>query len=205
MKKALSILLALSLAFSMVACGSGGTSGTTSQSGSTAAPAGETVELTMGSWRTDDVEQINAILADYKKVAPNVNITFQPTNPPDYNATLRLQLDGGTGPDLMYARSYATGLELYDAGYFADCTDLAGMENFTDAAKAPWQTPDGKMFAVPFAAVSHGVYYNMDVFEKENLQIPQTRDEFIALCDTLKQKGYTPLANGLAEEWDILE
>ena len=57
------------------------------------APAeGEAIELTMGSWRTDDVEQMNKLLEAYKTIAPNVTIVFQPTNPPDYNSTLRLPL-----------------------------------------------------------------------------------------------------------------
>ncbi|MBG0766281.1 ABC transporter substrate-binding protein [Sphaerochaeta halotolerans] len=164
------------------------------------------VVLTMGSWRTDDVEQMNRLLNAYKKLAPKVTIKFQPTNPPDYNATLRLQLDSGTGPDLMYARSYAAGQELYNAGYFADCTDIPGlMENFSASNLAPWQMSDGTMFAVPFAAVSHAVYYNKDIFKKEGLSIPENWEAFLSLCDTLEKKGYTPLANGLADEWDILE
>jgi len=164
------------------------------------------VELRMGSWRTDDVAQMNNVLAEYKKIVPNVNIVFQAINPPDYNATLRTQLESGAGPDLIYARSYATGRELFEAGFFADCTDIPGlMDNFTAANLAPWQAPDGRMFAIPFAAVSHAVYYNKDVFKKEGLEIPNTWDEFIALCAALKDKGYTPLANGVAEEWDILE
>ncbi|MDL2217759.1 extracellular solute-binding protein [Christensenellaceae bacterium OttesenSCG-928-M15] len=166
---------------------------------------GETVELTMGSWRTDDVAQMNNLLAAYKAVAPNVTITFQPTNPPDYNATLRLQLEGGTGPDLMYARSYATGAELFSAGYFYDCSDIPGLqENFSSDARGPW-TSDGKSFAVPFAAVSHAVYYNKDIFAANNLSIPTTWEDFIKVCETLKAAGITPLANGVADEWDILE
>ena len=73
---------------------------------------GENVTLTMGSWRTDDVAQISALLKEYKKVKPNVTIEFKPTINVDYNATLRLQLESGTGPDLMDARSYATGATL---------------------------------------------------------------------------------------------
>ena len=165
----------------------------------------ETVELTMGSWRTDDVAQMNNLLAAYKEVAPNVNITFQPINPPDYNASLRLQLEGGTGPDLMYARSYATGAELFESGYFADCSDIPGlMENFSDDARAPW-TSNGKPFAAPFAAVSHAVYYNIDIFKANNLEIPTTFDELLTVCQTLKDAGITPFANGLADEWDIFE
>lgn len=169
-------------------------------------PQKEKVELTMGSWRADDVAQMNNLIAAYKAVAPEVNITFQPTNPPDYNATLRLQLDSDTGPDLMYARSYATGQELFNAGFFADCTDIPGlMDNFTASNLAPWQMPDGKMFAVPFAAVSHAVYYNKDIFAAQGLSVPATWDEFIEVCQTLKDNGITPLANGVADEWDILE
>ena len=50
---------------------------------------GENVTLTMGSWRTDDVTQITALLKEYKKVKPNVTIEFKPTLNVDYNATLR--------------------------------------------------------------------------------------------------------------------
>ncbi len=169
-------------------------------------PQEKKVELTMGSWRADDVAQMNNLISAYNAVAPDVTIIFQPTNPPDYNATLRLQLDSDTGPDLMYARSYATGQELFNAGFFADCTDIPGlMDNFTASNLAPWQMPDGKMFAVPFAAVSHAVYYNKDIFAAQGLSVPTTWDEFIEVCQTLKDNGITPLSNGVADEWDILE
>lgn len=165
----------------------------------------EAVKLTMGSWRADDVEQMNNLLALYKEKT-GVEITFQPTIANEYNATLRLQLDNGTGPDLMYARSYATGVELFEAGYFADVTDIPGVkENFAASSLAPWQTADGKMFAVPFAAVSHAVYYNKDIFEANGLAIPQTFEEFLTVLQTLKDKGITPMGNGVADEWDILE
>ncbi len=161
--------------------------------------------LTMGSWRADDVEQMNALLAIYKDKT-GVDIQFQPTTPADYNATLRLQLDTGTGPDLMYARSYATGIDLFNAGYFADCSDIPGVkENFAASNLAPWQTEDGKMFAVPFAAVSHAVYYNKDLFAANNIAAPTTFEELLKACDTLKTAGISPFANGVGEEWDILE
>lgn len=161
--------------------------------------------LTMGSWRADDVEAMNALFAAYKELT-GVEIIFQPTNPPEYNAALRLQLDNGTGPDLMYARSYATGRELYEAGFFADCSEIEGVqENFVPSSMEPWQAEDGTMFAVPFLAVSHAVYYNQDIFAEQGLEVPGTWEEFIAVCEALKAAGITPLANGVKDEWDILE
>ena len=59
------------------------------------------VQLTMGSWRADDVTQMTKLLAAFSQKYPNIQIKFDPTNPPDYNAALRLQLQSGIGPDLM--------------------------------------------------------------------------------------------------------
>ena len=190
-KRILALFLAIVLMVSLSACATGGDD--------------DGIVLTMGSWRSDDVDQMNALLAEYKKIAPDVTINFEPTLPHDYNAWLRMNLEAGTGPDLMYARSFATGRELFEDGYFADCSDIPGlMDNFTDANLAPWMS-DGKMFAVPFAAVSHAVYFNKDIFAENGLSIPNTWDEFIAVCKALDAAGITPLANGVADEWDILE
>ncbi|WP_304244542.1 ABC transporter substrate-binding protein [Gracilinema caldarium] len=200
MKKNLVILAALALLSNSVLVFAGG--GTESSAGG----AKEPVKLVMGSWRADDVEQMKGLLAEYSKTHPNVIIEFKPTNPPDYNATLRLQLTSGTGPDLMYARSYATGLQLFNDGFFADVSSIPGLkENFTEGARSPWMTADGKSFAVPFVAVSHGVYYNKDIFNKLRISIPETWEDFLKVCDKIKAAGITPVANSLGDEWDIAE
>ena len=166
----------------------------------------EDVELVMGSWRNTDAPQVEALLKRYKEIS-GVTIRFEPTVSSQYNATLRLQLDNGTGPDLFYSRSYATGEELYNAGFNMVCNDIPGvMENFTDAAREAFTAADGKVFAVPFAAVSQPIYYNKTIFAENGItELPKTWEEFIALCQKLKDNGVTPLANGIASNWDILE
>ncbi len=163
------------------------------------------VELTMGSWRTEDTAQVQALLDKYYEMT-GVKITFLPTTSTQYNATLRQQLDGSIGPDLFYSRSYATGAELYDNGFNVRCNDIPGvMENFTDTARSAFTAADGSVFAVPFAAVSHFVYYNKAIFAEQGIEIPKTFEEFLAVCEKLKAAGITPLANGIAANWDILE
>ena len=168
--------------------------------------SGETIELVMGSWRTDDVVQMNAVLAEFTKAYPNISIQFQPTNPPDYNATLRLQLDSGIGPDLMYARSFATGISLFNDGHFLDLSNFPGLKSdYSDANRSAWKTPEGKQFAVPLVAVSHGIYYNKDIFKAQGISVPETWEEFLDVCAKLKNAGITPLSNSLGDEWDIAE
>lgn len=165
----------------------------------------EKTVLTLGSWRADDLEAWAQLLAEYEKIS-GVRIKFEPINPPDYNTELRSQLDNGIGPDLMFARSYATGMELYEKGFFADVSALPHLqEHFSESSKDAWRGADGKSFAVPVAAVVQSIYYNKDIFDQTEIAIPTTWEDLLKACKTLKDAGYIPFANGLADEWDINE
>jgi raffinose/stachyose/melibiose transport system substrate-binding protein len=164
------------------------------------------VELTLGSWRTDDAEAWGKILDAFSAKNPNIKIKFDPTNPPDYNATLRTQLESGTGPDLFFVRSFATGRDLFKQGFLVSLKDLPGLnDTFSAGALAPWSSDDGDPFAVPIAAVSHGIYYNQDLFEANGIAVPTNWKELLAAAQKLKDAGVTPFANGTKDEWDINE
>ncbi|MFZ4618359.1 MAG: ABC transporter substrate-binding protein, partial [Rectinemataceae bacterium] len=169
------------------------------------ATAADKVSLTFGSWRTDDVEKVNAIIAIFNQTNPDIEITFDPTNPPDYNATLRLQLENGTGPDIYYARSYDTGRELFKAGYMLDLSKESFLTKFEKVNIGPWTTLDGKVFGLPLAAVSHGIYYNQKIFKDNGIAVPATWEDLLSAAKKLKAKGITPFANGLKDEWDVCE
>jgi len=165
----------------------------------------EKTVLTLGSWRTDDLGAWTRLLAEYEKVS-GVSIQFKPINPPNYNTELRMQLDSGSGPDLMFARSYAIGMELYEKGFLVDISNLPYLEeHFSESSKDAWRGSDGKSFAVPVAAVVQSIYYNKDIFGRVDLAIPTTWEELLLACKDLKDAGYTPFANGLADGWDINE
>lgn len=168
--------------------------------------AQDTVTLTMGSWRVDDVAQMQVLLDAFQDEYPNIRIVFDPTNPPDYNATLRTQLSGGTAPDLFYLRSYATSRQLFEEGFLEPLDDLPGiMENFTAEARAPWATDDDMPYGVPFIAVSHGIYYNVDIFAELELDIPETWEELLEVAEAIDAAGYVPIANASGDEWTIAE
>lgn len=168
--------------------------------------AQEPVTLTMGSWRVDDVTQMQVILDAFSAQHPEITIVFDPTNPPDYNATLRTQLEGGTGPDLFYLRSFATSRQLYEEGFLEPLSDLPGlMENFSEAARVPWSAEDGTPYGVPFIAVSHGIYYNMNLFNELGLEPPTTWEGLLETAQKIQDAGYVPFANASGDEWTIAE
>ena len=55
-------------------------------------------------------------------------------------------------------------------------------------------TFDGKIYAAPWSVLYNVVLYNKTVFDQYGLKEPETFDEFLQLCETLKSNGVTPIA-----------
>jgi raffinose/stachyose/melibiose transport system substrate-binding protein len=162
-------------------------------------------ELVIESWRNDDLAiWEDVIIPAFNAEFPNIKVTFAPTAPAEYNASLQAKLEGGTAGDLITCRPFDASLDLYDAGYLADITDLSGMENFSSVAQSAWITDDGtQKFCVPMASVIHGFIYNADAFDEVGVEVPTTEDEFFAVLDAIKADGtYAPLAMGTVDQWE---
>ena len=133
--------LFLLLVVSMAATGCNPTPTTQSTVAKTPTPTEQPAEvvLTMGSWRADDVEQMNHILARFHVRYPNITVKFDPIPASQYDAALEAQLEGGTAPDLFYLRSYAVSQSLFEGGYLEPLDDLPGLqESFSPDMLAPW-------------------------------------------------------------------
>jgi raffinose/stachyose/melibiose transport system substrate-binding protein len=162
-------------------------------------------ELVIESWRNDDLTiWEDVIIPAFNAEFPDINVTFAPTAPAEYNAALQAKLDGGTAGDLITCRPFDASLDLFDAGNLADITNLSGMENFSSVAQSAWITDDGtQKFCVPMASVIHGFIYNADAFAEVGVEVPTTEDEFYAALDAIKADGtYAPLAMGTVDQWE---
>jgi len=188
----------------LAACASGTTSPAPS-GGASAGAGGETVELTIESWRNDDLAVWeDTIIPAFEAENPNIKVTFSPTAPTEYNAALNSKLEGGSAGDLITCRPFDASLELFTAGHLASLNDLPGMENFGDVAKSAWITDDGSdVFCVPMASVIHGFFYNVDAFDGLGLEEPVTWDDFYTALDAIKADGtYAPLGMGTHDQWE---
>lgn len=199
-------LLVVVLVASVIGCGPTPLPEPTAAPTTAPTPTPKEVVLTMGSWRPDDVEQMNRILAQFHELHPNIVIRFDPTSPPDYDAALEAQLAGGTAPDLFYLRSFTKSRQLYEQGYLEPLADLPGLkEHFAPATLSPWATDDGQPYGVPFIATSHGIYYNVDLFEQLNLQVPTTWEGLLNTAHSIQDAGFIPFANASGDSWTMAE
>ena len=166
---------------------------------------GATTTITIESWRNDDLTVWQQkIIPAFEKTHPDIKVVFAPSAPTEYNAALNSKLDAGTAGDLITCRPFDASLALFKKGQLADLSDLPELKNFSDVAKAAWQTDDDKhTFCMPMASVIHGFIYNADAFTKLGITPPKTQDEFFADLEKIKKDGsYVPLAMGTHDQWE---
>lgn len=160
------------------------------------------VTLRLGAWRPEDTQQMRAILDAFQEYAletyrQEIRVTFEPVMGTNYDSILNIQLSRGNGPDLFFVRPFSVNGEV--SNYLLPINDLQDeLENkFTARQRSPWQSVWGDYYGVPFVGVVQGVYYNKDIFDRLDLKVPATWEEFIVVAETLKRNNYIPIANGL--------
>lgn len=163
----------------------------------------ETVTLTFGSWRTDDVVQMERILDTFHDAHPNIRVEFDPTDPPEYDAALRTQLETGTAPDVFYLRSTGITFDLYNQGHIVPVDDLEGLDNMTPESIETWTADDGQVIGIGYIATSAGVYYNVDLFDELDLDIPVTWTALLDVAEEIQDAGYIPFANASGDSWTV--
>lgn len=163
-------------------------------------------ELLLESWRKDDqIFWEEQIIPVFEQRHPNIRVRFRSEDPLYYDQKLDARLVGRTAGDLIYCRPFDGSLKLYQRGQLqALSEDL--LAPFSAQARQAWSTEDGQTtFCLPVAMVTHGFFYNQDIFERLGLSIPQTMDDLLSLLARLQQAGVQPLAMGTADMWETTQ
>ena len=83
-------------------------------------------------------------------------------------------------------------------GKLVDLSVLDSAKNLREVVKTA-NTVDGKLVAIPQEVVVHGLFVNKDMFDKYNLALPNTPEEFLHCCEVFQQNGIeTPIG---ANRW----
>ncbi|MCI8858506.1 MAG: extracellular solute-binding protein [Lachnospiraceae bacterium] len=87
---------------------------------------------------------------------------------------------------------------LGEEGKLMDLSGLDCAKNLRDVIKTA-NTVNGKLVAIPQEVVAYGLFINKDIFDKCNLELPETPEDFLECCKVLKENGYeTPIG---ANRW----
>ncbi|MFB2585829.1 ABC transporter substrate-binding protein [Herbiconiux liukaitaii] len=81
--------------------------------------------------------------------------------------------------------------------------DLGVYDDYRPAALNYQRFDDGSLYMVPFEFQLEFFWYNKALFEQAGVTVPETLDDFPAMCTALRAAGITPIALDGQDQWPL--
>ncbi len=146
----------------------------------------------------------NKIAASFKAAHPDINVTVEVADWDSYWEKLRVQMAGGTPPDVfamdapLYPDWQSRGVLLNLQPYID--ADPAMMEGVYPITLDAYKTPDG-MFGLPRDFQTIVLYYNKDMFDAAGVAYPSDTWTYADLRDAAKKLTLDKDGDGSTDQW----
>ncbi len=90
--------------------------------------------------------------------------------------------------DDLYLLNPDTILTLGVEGSLMDLSGLSCAENLREVVKVA-NTVNGKLVAIPQEVVAYGLFINKDMFDRYQLELPETPEDFLECCRVFRENG----------------
>lgn len=140
----------------------------------------------------------------FQEENPEMTVVHSIVAHEDFKQAIRAYLSASTPPDVLTWFAGNRARFFIDKGLIMDISDVWEEQGWNDSYPKGFKalsTVDGKQYFLPTSWYWWGVYYRPSVFEKYGLKAPETWEDFIKVCDTLKANGVTPLTIGTKYRW----
>ena len=151
------------------------------------------------------------LIADFEAKYPWIKIEENSTSDADYKTALPIVLASGDPPDFFYWYGGKALKQFVDAGLVYDLNDYYSKFNWEKdlgSSSLGAVNYDGVYRAVPTEGSMTLLYVNKTKFEEMGLDYPKhdeiiNWEEFLNLCEKIKNKGVTPIILGNGDQWCI--
>ena len=164
-------------------------------------------EVEFVSYKREAVSIFEALMAEFNETNDHIYLNF--TSPNDAVTIMKTRFVREDYPDVVAIGGDASYADFVDSNILADVTDYPGMAKvqpaYQEIMKSVTYVPMDGIYGVPYIANAAGMLYNKDMFAEKGWDLPETWDEFIALCEQIKAEGEVlPLYLGFLDTWTIL-
>lgn len=226
MKKAISIMMALTMAAGLLTgCGGEEASTETGTSGKSTDDklSFSVMTVNFGEEPTDKAMQEAWLEEMEKQMGKELDIDFQYVSMADYQEKMKIMLASGELPDMItsFGMNQTDVIKYGENGTFVELTQhmdkLPNYKKYLDQAPDSEKniySEDGKLYAFyeiqkgwqPYSGGSHsistGAAFRKDIFDKHNIPIPQTVDEVYEAAKKLKEIYPDKYPIMQMEEWE---
>lgn len=147
---------------------------------------------------------IKAALANYEEKTGN-KLELQGIPADNFETVSQTKFNTGDIPDILISFGNNTLAAYNPEKNFVDFTNADWVSDLVDVSYAQAEYK-GVIWGLPhWEASATGILYNKALFEKLNIAVPTTQDEFMAACQTLKDNGVIPMYLAFKDTWPILQ
>lgn len=173
--------------------------------GCAANPSNGVTTLSFFQFKGEALEDFSRIIADFEAENPDIKVVQNQVA--DADTIIRTLLVKDKAPDVITLNANGGFGKLAQAGVFYDFSNEPVLQTINPAVQeilAQLGNKKGEVNSLGYVNNANGVIYNQEIFQQQGLEVPQTWDEFIAVCDKLKAAGITPFSGTLADSWTAL-
>jgi raffinose/stachyose/melibiose transport system substrate-binding protein len=174
--------------------------------GGCASNAGDGVTtLNFFQFKGEALEDFDKIIADFEAENPDIRVVQNQVA--DADTMIRTLLVKDKAPDVITLNANGGFGKLAQTGVFYDFSNEPVLQTINPSVQkilADLGNKEGEVNGLGYVNNANGVIYNQEIFDKLGLEVPQTWDEFIAVCDALKDAGISPFYGTLADSWTAL-
>jgi raffinose/stachyose/melibiose transport system substrate-binding protein len=208
MRKALALGLVGALAAtSLVGC-TGSSDNTASNSGADNKDGkGVTIKVvTTYAGEDSNAQNYKDAVAAWEKKTGNKVDDQSATSDETFKARVITDFQTGSEPDVLFYFNGVDSNDFVEQKKVVSIDDIrAKYPEYASNMKEDLLTAsplDGVKYSVPVNGYWEGLFVNKEVLEKAGVEVPTsetTWEEFLAMCQTIKDKGFTPIAASLQE------
>lgn len=154
-------------------------------------------------------EWIAEAAEEFKQTYPDVNIIHESFPNEAYKTQIQVALTGSEPPDIFFNWAGEDSARLVRDGLALDITEYGTVDGgFAEYVSEGWLSSfayEGRNYGVPTDAVSKYFYYDTAFFAEHDLSVPETFDDLLALCGSIRavDASLVPWPLGNSERWKL--
>lgn len=151
---------------------------------------------------------INSLIDEFEAANPDIDIVADCVLNDSYKEKIRVLVSTDALPDVFFSWSGVFGENLTRSGRVLALDDVMARDSewssqIVEGQWAPFNY-NGKQYGAPWSMDGKAFFYNVDVFNELDIEIPTTLNELYAVCEKLKENGYDePISAGFSAPWAV--
>ena len=168
----------------------------------------EPVELVMWWWGETELQGLTGWLEDtvaiFEKEHPNVTVSTTLQDTVNVFSDFPTASAAGNTPDIQFSWNGIYAMEWVWLDHVAPLNGLIPADELKQMIATPLSSFKGEQYRAGWYLFGHGWVFNKELFKKAGVPAsmtpPQTWDEWLQVCQLLKDAGITPISMGAKDQ-----